>query len=343
MQEALWAARSKWRNIGTRLNVGVSDLECINAETGLNIAEKFDLMLQTRLKMENCTWKDIYDALKHPTVGMPHVAKNILPFLPKYVVESEVRGVTKTPDVENSTPPETTEVNQEEIDVMSKCMDVLQKGYIDLCVVVTEELSGGVTVKKLCFSLPFKANSKIHMVLAMRGSSCPTNFIDDSLLDPDYDYDFTDKNDSSTKFYRGGKRYYRPYGWYRIALKVIGKYSDDGWLGKPGYRTNSSPGEWAVSYHATSAQNCRNIAQEGYDLSKGIRLKCSHGVCTSPSIDAAAQYAKEFIHEGKTYQLVFQNRVSVKGLRVIDTPQGEYWFQPDDQLIRPYGICVQKL
>ena len=75
VQEALWEARSKWHNIGTRLKLGVFELDCINAEPGLGLEEKFNLMIKTRLKkMEPCTWRDLYEALIHPTVDMPSVA-----------------------------------------------------------------------------------------------------------------------------------------------------------------------------------------------------------------------------------------------------------------------------
>ena len=75
VQEALWEARSKWHNIGTRLKLGVFELDCINAEQGFGLEEKFNLMIKTRLKkMEPCTWGDLHEALIHPTVDMPSVA-----------------------------------------------------------------------------------------------------------------------------------------------------------------------------------------------------------------------------------------------------------------------------
>ena len=83
VQEALWEARSKWHNIGTRLKLGVFDLDCINSEPGFGLEEKFNLMIKTRLKrMEPCTWRDLYDALNHPTVNMPSVANKIAVKLP---------------------------------------------------------------------------------------------------------------------------------------------------------------------------------------------------------------------------------------------------------------------
>jgi hypothetical protein len=51
------------------------------------------------------------------------------------------------------------------------------------------------------------------------------------LLDPDYDYDFTDIKDEGVTFMRGNLEYKRPRGWERIALNVLDKYDDNNWLG----------------------------------------------------------------------------------------------------------------
>ena len=186
----------------------------------------------------------------------------------------------------------------------------------------------------------------VHLVLRLRGGGCPTLYINDSLLDPSYNYDFTRQRDDGKPFYRGGKRYYRPYGWERFALKVLGRYEDDAWLGKAGYRLDSSPGEWPVSYHGTAAGSSGSIAQEGYNLSKGKRFKYGRGVYSTPSIEVAAMYAQTFSHQGTKYQLVFQNRVSPEELTVIDsatTRKGEYWVQPRERSVRPYGVCIRAL
>ena len=172
------------------------------------------------------------------------------------------------------------------------------------------------------YEMGIEANATVHMVLRLRGGGCPTYYIDDCLLDPTFDYDSSSKRDDGTPLYRGGKRYYRPYGWKRYALKVLGRYEEDTWLGRAGYRTNSSPGEWAVSYHGTAVTSSGSIAQEGYDLSKGKRFAYGRGVYTAPAIKVAAKYAQRFDHEGSKYQLVFQNRVSVDDLKVVDSPFG---------------------
>ena len=78
VQEALWEARPKWENIGTRLRLTVHELEYIDAEGGMSVDKKFNLMIKTRLnKLEPCTWEDLRDALNHPTVAMVDVAENI--------------------------------------------------------------------------------------------------------------------------------------------------------------------------------------------------------------------------------------------------------------------------
>ena len=188
------------------------------------------------------------------------------------------------------------------------------------------------------------ADSTLHLVLCLRGGGGPPKYyIDDKLLDLAFDYDFTRKKDDGKVFYRGGKRYHRPYGWERFSLQVLDRYSDNKWLGMLGQRTRCTEGEWPVSYHGTGIGAGGSIAQEGYDLSKGKRFRYGHGVYSAPSIDVAAMYAQEFVHGGEKYQLVFQNRVSTMDLQVVETRVGDYWVQPHEDLIRPYGICLRRL
>ena len=172
-------------------------------------------------------------------------------------------------------------------------------------------------------------------------------FIDPSLLDEKFDYDFTKVSDDGTEYYRGGKRYYPPYGWERYALKVRGKYGDDVWLGEDRIRTESTPGEWPVSYHGLkNPEAAESIARGGYDLSRSERAPYGRGIYSSPSIEVVAEhFAESFTVNGVTYKLVYKNRVSTEGLKIVpaNTPGafGQYWVQPNDQLIRPYGLCIK--
>ena len=82
VQEALWTARLKWYNIGLRLKLGVSALEEIDA-VGMSVGDKFRLVLKSWLqKTGPCTWRDLYDAITHPSVGLDHVANNLVATIP---------------------------------------------------------------------------------------------------------------------------------------------------------------------------------------------------------------------------------------------------------------------
>ena len=77
VQEALWPARTAWRNIGIRLKLEVHDLEAIDVQGG-KPGDKFTRMLTLRFrKCEPLTWKDLKDVLNNPTVGMGDVAKTL--------------------------------------------------------------------------------------------------------------------------------------------------------------------------------------------------------------------------------------------------------------------------
>ena len=95
--------------------------------------------------------------------------------------------------------------------------------------------------------------------------------------DSSLDYDFTNfANYDRHQYRRGGKIYIRPWGWYKIGLKV--RYPDSRWLGgyKKGSRIASAYEEWPVSYHGTSwkaaegiiKQVCQFCLQLGSSLAK---------------------------------------------------------------------------
>ena len=111
--------------------------------------------------------------------------------------------------------------------------------------------------------------STLHMVLRLCGGGMPTFYVDNSLLDSKFDYDFTRRVDDGKKYYRGGYEYRQPYGWKHYAIKVLGRYENDLWLEEQGQGFESSKGKWPVSYHGTGESATGSIAQDGYLLSKG--------------------------------------------------------------------------
>ena len=65
----------------------------------------------------------------------------------------------------------------------------------------------------------------------MKASAQVPIVLNNNVLDPAYDFDYSSLTEDGKEYKRGDYKYYRPYGWKRIALKVKGKYEDDVWLG----------------------------------------------------------------------------------------------------------------
>ena len=186
-------------------------------------------------------------------------------------------------------------------------------------------------------------HATLHILMLLPDGNQPFYYMDDSLLDRNYDYDFRKVVDGSKQFYRGGYLYTRPCGWDRKALKVLGRYGDNKWLGAGGIRTESSEGEWPVSYHGTAKGGNGNIAQEGYLGSRGKKFPFQRGIYTTPSAEVAAKFAPTFEYSGHTYQVIFQNRVNPANLQILRGAGGaEYWVSPRQEDVRPYSICLRE-
>ncbi|XP_078112603.1 uncharacterized protein LOC144521849 [Sander vitreus] len=173
-------------------------------------------------------------------------------------------------------------------------------------------------------------------------------------LDPQFDYDFTKLRDTED-YCRGGEKYIRPCGWQRFALKVLDEYGDNTWLGNNNHRTQSVPGEWPVSYHGTREEFVKSIIEKNYK--KGARAVHGPGIYSTPNIDEADLYAREFTSEstGKKYKTVLQNRINPK-YREICKSRKDYWLVRIDEgtsekmekeivrkAIRPYGVLVKEM
>ncbi|KAI4817873.1 hypothetical protein KUCAC02_011246 [Chaenocephalus aceratus] len=163
-------------------------------------------------------------------------------------------------------------------------------------------------------------------------------FIDEKeFFDPKYDYDFTHLSDTA-ECMRGDEPYERPKGWYRMALKVQGKYPDgDTWLGPDGWRSHSVPGEWPASYHGTSLDGARSIIKSHYKAGDGAAY--GRGIYSTPDIHVAEkeQYAKTFQSKktGKSYKVILQNRINPER-RELCQRKSDYWLIPEMKERLPY-------
>uniref|UniRef100_A0A914XVR7 PARP catalytic domain-containing protein n=1 Tax=Panagrolaimus superbus TaxID=310955 RepID=A0A914XVR7_9BILA len=145
--------------------------------------------------------------------------------------------------------------------------------------------------------------------------------------------------DDNARFVRGGKRYTRPTGCKRYAIKVSQNQSDKKWLG-----CNGDAEEWPVAYHGTNEINGYEITKNGFDLTKCKRFLFGEGIYCTPDPKTALLYAKEYIYQGKKNYLILQTRVNPKTMQIVKAADfnglGEYWLVPEGDHIRPYGICV---
>ncbi|XP_003390909.1 PREDICTED: uncharacterized protein LOC100639001 [Amphimedon queenslandica] len=190
-----------------------------------------------------------------------------------------------------------------------------------------------------------KYMSNVTAVVKLRGASKSTMLVlDEDLLDPVWDYDFTHIDDKDREFKRGGHVYKRPCGWNRIALRVRGKYEDDKWLECFGL-----PGEWPVSYHGTKKERAEGIAKTGYDQKKWNKMYYGDGFYSTPDIAVAAGYATSFPFGGKRYKVVMQNRVNLSPGYTTIIPEektlagAEYYVTPSADDLRAYGICIKEV
>ena len=79
-----------------------------------------------------------------------------------------------------------------------------------------------------------------------------------------------------------------------LSVKVLGKYSDDKWLGQSGMRTESCSDEWPVAYHGTSEMNGSEIIKQGFKIEKGKRFYYGIGIYCTPNPKAALDYSDVF-------------------------------------------------
>ena len=190
--------------------------------------------------------------------------------------------------------------------------------------------------------------STIYLRLRLRGGGGPLTVSTDELA-PHFDYDFTDAKDDGQRYMRGGFEYKRPYGWKRYAIRAVGRYENDNWIGPDGIRKNQASGEWPVSYHRTSMKNAEKIVKEGYKVGSGAMF--GKGIYTSPSLEMIERfYAQEFSYDGKKYKIAFQNRVNPDRnghVTIISAEQtrvgADYWLSPNGNDVRAYGILIREV
>ncbi|CAF4153603.1 unnamed protein product, partial [Adineta steineri] len=177
-------------------------------------------------------------------------------------------------------------------------------------------------------------------------------------FDPRFNFDYTQPGLPAQQ-HRANQPYFLPLGWYRHALNVSQKYSDDAvWLGH-----NNVSGEWPVAFHGTHSGMVENIAEHGLSIDAGKRGRILEEAIqqkgpgmnqpalylTTHCDGGAEAYATTFQvtngNEIDTFQVVFQCRVQPKSFTVHNScvSVGHLWRVIDTNAVRPYeslfGCC----
>ena len=159
---------------------------------------------------------------------------------------------------------------------------------------------------------------------------------------------------------RGRKKYFPPYDWLGISLKVTDKFdkNDNTWLGK-----ENKEGEWAVAYYGVGKgskvlKNALNIMNNFLIEGKGKRFKnvlnaednnneeyhlCGEGVYLSPTIEVAAKNA-DIIKLGNfdfEFQFVFMVRVNPTKIRGPGGFPVNWILNGNNDEIRPYRLLIK--
>ena len=79
VQDAIWAARAKWYDIGLRLGISADTLDAIDNAHQHKPEECFTHTIKEWLRNDDPrpTWEALADALRSPVVGHAHLAENL--------------------------------------------------------------------------------------------------------------------------------------------------------------------------------------------------------------------------------------------------------------------------
>ena len=165
----------------------------------------------------------------------------------------------------------------------------------------------------------------------------------------DYRGNFIIQNMKETK-----EKYYPPYDWIGIGLKVLGKYDNDNWL-----IDNSRKNEWAIAYHGVGGK--LSITQVKNKLKNKIKLglkqgksqrqcnlydfrhhgkKIGTGVYLTPIINIAEDFSG-IIQLNKTkYKVALMAKVKIDKIRQSNNTNS--WIL-NSKYIRIYRILLKKI
>jgi hypothetical protein len=152
--------------------------------------------------------------------------------------------------------------------------------------------------------------------------------LDVACLDILYDYDFTEIDHAGHTFARSSELYTHPCGWYRKAIRVLGEYGDETWLG-----TNTANAVKIL---------CNGLlvgGSNGIPVANGAAHGHSIYLSPNPECSDGKTYAKPLLVNDRQYQIMFQVRIKPSA---IYKRASNIWTSDNSVDVRPYGILFKE-
>ena len=150
------------------------------------------------------------------------------------------------------------------------------------------------------------------------------------------------------------EKYYPPYEWIGIGLKVIRKYEDDEWL-----FDDSKDSKWAIAYHGVGGRLPEKLVKEKLQkkIKEGLKqgrsqTKCHSedfrhpgkrvgtGVYLTPNVNIAENYSGIISFNKERYKVALMAKVRIDKIR--ESKDINFWIL-NSKYIRVYRILLKKL
>lgn len=109
------------------------------------------------------------------------------------------------------------------------------------------------------------------------------------------------------------------------------KYENEVWLG-----STDATGEWPVAYHGINPDGMKSIGFDGFDLPKIKRFPNAKAHFVTPKMEYAVNHSTEIVIDGVRLKFLIKSRINPQA--IIERKDGNYWFLPSENDLRPYGI-----
>ena len=141
---------------------------------------------------------------------------------------------------------------------------------------------------------------------------------------------------------RGNERYYPPYGWIGIGLKVIGIYNNDEWL-----NDKNESNKWVTAYYTIDSQLSSNEIKKKLkklifflEPKKIKNYRYNDGIYLYKEITNAENKTGTIILDKKRYKLILMVKALID--KILESKNPDYYIL-EKEYIRTYRILLKEI